>query len=308
MSNESQKANPMVVSYALPNGENITLDAQTVRNFLTNGDAKVSDKEVVMYVQLCKAQQLNPFLKEAYLIKYSENQPASIVVAKDAFMKRAESHPQYGGMKSGVIVLTKNGEIKEREGSFYLPNESVVGGWAKVFRNDRKSEIYDSVAFDEYAGKDKNGNLNSMWRGKPGTMIQKVAEVHAMRKAFPERLSGLYIEDEMGKSQVVSTMNLSEQQAQQYDLSGMEEIDEPTTVTHDDGFEQYGMPEDDMDAYMDEIADKYAEEEEAPKQTKTNEPFQVSYYEYVNNKDKYKLVPKSYDAAKKTCMVTYKEV
>ena len=308
MSNEIQKANPMVVSYALPNGENITLDAQTVRNFLTNGDAKVSDKEVVMYVQLCKAQQLNPFLKEAYLIKYSENQPASIVVAKDAFMKRAESHPQYGGMKSGVIVLTKNGEIKEREGSFYLPNESVVGGWAKVFRNDRKSEIYDSVAFDEYAGKDKNGNLNSMWRGKPGTMIQKVAEVHALRKAFPERLSGLYIEDEMGKSQVVSTMNISEQQAQQYDLSGMEEIDEPTTVTHDDGFEQYGMPEDDMDAYMDEIADKYAEEEEASKQPKTNEPFQVSYYEYVNNKDKYKLVPKSYDATKKTCMVTYKEV
>lgn len=308
MSNEIQKSNPMVVSYSLSNGENITLDAQTVRNFLTNGDAKVSDKEVVMYVQLCKAQQLNPFLKEAYLIKYSENQPASIVVAKDAFMKRAESHPQYGGMKSGVIVLTKNGEIKEREGSFYLPNESVVGGWAKVFRNDRKSEIYDSVAFDEYAGKDKNGNLNSMWRGKPGTMIQKVAEVHAMRKAFPERLSGLYIEDEMGKSQVVSTMNLSDQQAQQYDLSGMEEIDEPTTVTHDDGFEQYGMPEDDMDAYMDEIADKYAEEEESPKQTKTNEPFQVSYYEYVNNKDKYKLVPKSYDAAKKTCMVTYKEV
>ena len=63
-----------------------------------------------------------------------------------------------------------------------------------------------------------------------------------------------------------------------------------------------------MDAYMDEIADKYAEEEEPTEQTKTNEPFQVSYYEYVNNKNKYKLVPKSYDATKKTCLVTYKEV
>lgn len=310
MSNEIQKANPTEVSYTLSNGENITLDAQTVRNFLTNGDAKVSDKEVVMYVQLCKAQQLNPFLKEAYLIKYSENQPASIVVAKDAFIKRAESHPQYCGMKSGVIVLTKNGEIKEREGAFYLPNESVIGGWAKVFRNDRRNEIYDSVAFDEYAGKDKNGNLNSMWRGKPGTMIQKVAEVHALRKAFPERLSGLYIEDEIEKSQVISTMNLSEQQAQQYDLSSMEEIDEPT-VKEDNDFEHYGMPEEDMDALMDEIADKYIDEDEAPKQEKKqmkiDEPFEVSYYEYVNNKGKYKLVPKSYDAAKKTCMVTYKE-
>ena len=96
MSNEIQKSNPMVVSYSLPNGENITLDAQTVRNFLTNGDAKVSDKEVVMYVQLCKAQQLNPFLKEAYLIKYSENQPASIVVAKDVIIAYALSRYEIG--------------------------------------------------------------------------------------------------------------------------------------------------------------------------------------------------------------------
>lgn len=300
MKNEIQKATPTSVSYALANGDNITLDAETVKNYLTNGNGEVTDKEVAMYVQLCKAQQLNPFLKEAYLIKYSDKQPASIVVSKDAFTKRAEAHPQYDGMKSGIIVMSKDGKITEREGAFHLPNESVVGGWARVYRKDKKTETYDSVAYDEYAVKDSNGNINTMWRTKPATMIQKVAEVHALRKAFPERLSGMYVEEETDRAQVVSTMS-DEDKSEQYDLSGMNEIHEEKQ--HEEEFERYADTIDDdgeyMDAFVDTIADKYDEKPEDE-----NEPIEVSYYEYVNNKGKYNLVPKSYDREKKTCKVT----
>lgn len=300
MKNEIQKATPTSVSYALASGENITLDAETVKNYLTNGNGEVTDKEVAMYVQLCKAQQLNPFLKEAYLIKYSDKQPASIVVSKDAFTKRAEAHPQYDGMKSGIIVMSKDGKITEREGAFHLPNENVVGGWARVYRKDKKTETYDSVAYDEYAVKDSNGNINTMWRTKPATMIQKVAEVHALRKAFPERLSGMYVEEETDRAQVVSTMS-DEDKTEQYDLSGMNEIHEEKQ--HEEEFERYADTIDDdgeyMDAFVDTIADKYDEKPEDE-----NEPIEVSYYEYVNNKGKYNLVPKSYDREKKTCKVT----
>ena len=300
MKNEIQKATPTSVSYALANGDNITLDAETVKNYLTNGNGEVTDKEVAMYVQLCKAQQLNPFLKEAYLIKYSDKQPASIVVSKDAFTKRAEAHPQYDGMKSGIIVMSKDGKITEREGAFHLPNENVVGGWARVYRKDKKTETYDSVAYDEYAVRDGNGNINTMWRTKPATMIQKVAEVHALRKAFPERLSGMYVEEETDRAQVVSTMS-DEDKTEQYDLSGMNEIHEEKP--HAEEFERYADTIDDdgeyMDAFVDTIADKYDEKPEDE-----NEPIEVSYYEYVNNKGKYNLVPKSYDREKKTCKVT----
>lgn len=300
MKNELQKATPTSVTYALANGDNIMLDAETVKNYLTNGNGQVTDKEVAMYVQLCKAQQLNPFLKEAYLIKYSNSTPASIVVSKDAFTKRAEAHPQYDGMKSGIIVMSKDGKITEREGAFHLPNENVVGGWARVYRKDKKTETYDSVAYDEYAVKDSNGNINTMWRTKPATMIQKVAEVHALRKAFPERLSGMYVEEETDRAQVVSTMS-DEDKTEQYDLSGMNEIHEEKQ--HEEEFERYADTIDDdgeyMDAFVDTIADKYDEKPEDE-----NEPIEVSYYEYVNNKGKYNLVPKSYDREKKTCKVT----
>lgn len=298
MSNEIQKANPTEVSYALPNGDNITLDAETVKNYLVKGNGQITDKEVVLFVNLCKAQRLNPFF-EVHLIKYSNNSPISIVVTKDAFFNRAESHPQYEGFKSGIIILTKEGKIIEREGAFHLPNESVVGGWAKVYRKDRKTEIYDSVSYDEYAAKDSNGNINSNWRTKPGTMIQKVAEVHALRKAFPERLSGMYIEDEMGKSQVISTMEMTEDEVKPYDLSGM---DEAVNEIHEDTFESYNA--DDGDA-MDEFMATVDEPEEEPA-AKSNEPFEVPYAEFSNHKSKYKLVAGSYNADKKTCMVTLK--
>lgn len=42
-----------------------------------------------MFINLCKYAGLNPWLKEAYCIKYG-NEPATMVVGKEAFMKRAE--------------------------------------------------------------------------------------------------------------------------------------------------------------------------------------------------------------------------
>lgn len=76
-----------------------------------------------------------------------------------------------------------------------LPNETIVGGWAKIFI-DGKEDEYQSVGFDEYAGRKKDGSLNSQWAKKPATMIRKVAVVQALREAFPDRFQGLYAQEE----------------------------------------------------------------------------------------------------------------
>ena len=92
-----------------------------------------------------------------------------------------------------VIVISKSGDIQEREGSFfYKENETLIGGWARVYFKDGKIERYQSVALGEYnTGK-------SLWASKPSTMIQKVALVQALREAFPSALNQLYIAEEMG--------------------------------------------------------------------------------------------------------------
>lgn len=183
------------------NGEKVKLSPATVRNYLVNGGGNVSDQEVMMYLTLCRYQHLNPFLKEVYLIKYGNN-PATIVTGKDLFMKRANRNPKYAGKKAGIIIQDKeSGELTEREGTFYIPeNENLVGGWAKVYIADHKEPEYASVSFNEYVGRKSDGSLNSQWATKPATMIRKVALVQALREAFPEDCEGLYSPEEKGSA------------------------------------------------------------------------------------------------------------
>ena len=180
------------------NGEDGKLPPTIVRKYLVNGDAQnVTDQEVMMFLTLCKFQHLNPFLRECYLVKYG-NSPATIVTGKDTFTKRASRNPSYKGKQSGIIVFNRDtGAVEEREGTFRLPNEEVVGGWAKIFIKDREPE-YNAVSFDEYAGRKKDGSLNSQWASKPATMIRKVAVVQALRDAFPDDFGAMYSPEEMG--------------------------------------------------------------------------------------------------------------
>lgn len=178
------------------NGELVKLSYSTVKKYLVSGGGNVSDQEVMMFLSLCRYQHLNPFLKEAHLIKYGSNDPATIVVGKDVFTKRANATPTYGGKQAGVIVLDKSGEIKEREGALVLPGETLVGGWAKVFIKGHDTPEYASVSFEEYVGRKKSGEINGQWSKKPATMIRKVAVVQALREAFPDRFQGMYAQEE----------------------------------------------------------------------------------------------------------------
>lgn len=176
--------------------EEIKLTPSIVQNYIVGTDSKITMQEFKFFTEICKAQKLNPFLKEAYCIKYG-NQPAQIVVGKDVFLKRAIMHPMYNGKETGVIVVDAEGNTVEKKGCFVAENEKLVGGWAKVYRKDRDFPEYMSVSFDEVAGRKTGGELNSNWKSKGATMVEKVAKVRALREAFIETFQGMYIEEEI---------------------------------------------------------------------------------------------------------------
>lgn len=184
------------------NGMEVKLTPTLVRDYLVSGNReRVTAQEVVMFINLCKFSGLNPWLKEAYCIKYGDN-PATLVVGKEAFLKRAESHPAYDGAASGIITFhEESGEILRQTGSFMMPGETIVGAWAEVWRKDRAHSTRVEVSFDEYAGRQKNGELNSQWAKKPATMIRKVALVQALREAFPGSFGGMYAAEEQGAAE-----------------------------------------------------------------------------------------------------------
>lgn len=190
------------------NGNTVELDADTVRNYLTNGNGKATDQEVAMFINLCKYQGLNPFLREAYLIKYDDKAPASTVVGKDAFTRRAAQIPECKGWSAGVAVVTQKNEYQEREGTIVLPGEKLVGGWCTVGREGWQNPFKSTVNLSEYnTGK-------SMWAKMPATMIRKVAIVQALREAFPDKFQGMYDQSEMGVDGTLPENELPQNTAQ----------------------------------------------------------------------------------------------
>ena len=177
-----------IVRYTDSFGADVELSISDIRRSLC---PKATDQEAANFLQLCRGMGLNPFVRDAYLIKYGDKE-ASMVVGKDAFTKRADAHPQFGGMESGVIVRIGDKEPVNRKGTLVLDGESLVGGWARVARSDRKLDTDTTVSFKEF------DTGRSMWQKMPGTMIEKVAIVKALRTAFPATFSGLYDQAEMG--------------------------------------------------------------------------------------------------------------
>lgn len=177
-----------LVSYNV-GGQEVKLSFNIVRNYLTKGCKNVPDYDVVQFIQICRFNTLNPFLGEAFLVKYDEKSPAQMVVSKEALMKRAETNEHYKGFKAGIIV--KRGEgVEYLEGSFKMPEDTIVGGWAEVYRDDREFPVKISVSFSEY------NKGQSTWKGMPGTMIRKVALAQALREAFSVQIGAMYVSEE----------------------------------------------------------------------------------------------------------------
>ncbi len=197
MSNEVQdKTQDLVVKFEVE-GQEIKLSKKIVQEYIVGTDVPITNQEFKLFTELCKVRKLNPFLREAYLIKYKAGTPAQLVVGKDAILKRAVLNPNYDGMECGIIVQKEDGTIEERQGTFRLGNEQLVGGWARVFRKDWSHPTYSSVSFNEVAQRKNDGQLNSNWSTKSATMLEKVAKVRALRETFVEDLAGMYEAEEM---------------------------------------------------------------------------------------------------------------
>ena len=208
-------------------GTQVTLSPGLIKAYLVSGGGAVTDQEVMMFLGMCQAQKLNPFNREAYLVKYGSNSPATMIVGKDVFLKRARRQKDFAGFEAGIVVLDANGDYIDRPGTFYdRENEGLVGGWAKVHVEGYAIPIYESVSFDEYAGRKADGSLSGQWAKMPATMIRKVALCQALREAFPEEMGALYGQEEMSS---VSSMQLDETKIDLPEEAKPDPL-EPTTI------------------------------------------------------------------------------
>ena len=163
-------------------GQELEISPEIVRRFISTS-SNVNEQEIKDFMDLCIYQHLNPFIKEAYLIKYG-NERANIVTSKDVFDKRAFRDPKYDGEE-----VTTN----------YKRGMNLMDLWVRtrIYHKDLSHPASDvTIYYPEYVGKKKDGTINRMWKSKPMTMLTKVSKAQGKREANPEDLARLYLTEE----------------------------------------------------------------------------------------------------------------
>lgn len=183
--------------------EEIKVSPQIILKYLckpTRGGHYPTEQDIMRFQMLCRSRKLNPFEGDAFLVGFDSQDGAqfSIITAIQALYKRAESSPDYDGIDSGAIVQNAAGEIVDRPGDFTEAGDTLLGGWAIVYRKNQSHPTKERL---NLASRDKK---RSVWNTDKSGMIAKCAEAAALRRAFPSQLSGMYLAGEIQRTQTTS--------------------------------------------------------------------------------------------------------
>ena len=182
--------------------DKIKLSVQIVQNLVavpTRSGKTCTERDAIKFMMLCQAKRLNPFEGDAFLIGFdTKNGPSfNLVTAHQAYLKRAELHPEFDGLRSGITVSSDNGPL-DIEGEI-APNETeLVGAWCAVYFKNRKIPMTKRIPLSRFQRQiSQQSEWGGPWKDDPGGMITKCAEADALRSAFPTMLGGLYMRDEV---------------------------------------------------------------------------------------------------------------
>lgn len=158
-----------------------------------------SDDELALFVNQANRTRLDPFAKQIYSIKrYSSvthSQVYQVQISIDGARLVAQRSGEYAGQTptywcgaDGIWVDVWLQDVP--------PKAAKVG----VYRNGFVEALTAVALWDQYAVKDKDGKLTTMWKKMGSLMLGKCAEMLALRRAFPMELSGLYSTEEMDQA------------------------------------------------------------------------------------------------------------
>jgi phage recombination protein Bet len=193
-----EKASVLPASITIQN-RTITLSHSEIELLKRTICKGADNDELGLFLNVAQRCGFDPFTRQIHAVKRYDSDAGREVMTIQT------------GIDGFRLVAERTGELNGTDGPYWcgadglwkdvwLTSEPPVAAKYIVYRKGQDHAYTGIARYEAFVQRRKDGAPNRFWKTMADHMLAKVAEAHALRKAFPADLSGIYTDDEMGQA------------------------------------------------------------------------------------------------------------